>query len=78
MHRVRIVSVDGNRIGRTWQEHFFQFAANADAKEKELREFHNPHQVPEFGTVGNLSGFIWWQYGIMLVRDVIECEDCKS
>ena len=76
IYRVRTISCDGGRRGRTWTESFFFEQTDAeDYLEKLIRESdeRNPKypykSEPE--NVDDLVGFCNWQFGDMVVLDYI-------
>lgn len=76
IYRVRTISCDGGRLGRTWAENFFFDRIDAeDYLKKLIRESdeRNPRYLykSESENVDGLVGFCNWQFGIMIALDYI-------
>jgi len=79
IHRVRLIDVDGGRIGRTWSEEFFYTEFDADqhmmttvreANDSEEKRGRDVRYKPD--TVAGVYGWCNWQYGNMYTTDKIE------
>lgn len=75
VHRVRVIDVDGNKIGKTWNEWFF-----SEKKDAELYLKNKVNQCNARGrdtkqyildTVDGIQGYYCWQYGTMICYDYI-------
>ena len=83
VHRVRVINVDGNKIGKTWNEWFF-----SEKKDAEFFLKKQVHQLNENETdigraigrvtvqylpdiVDGIQGYCCWRDGIMICYDYI-------
>ena len=79
LHRVRTVDIDGNRIGKTWNEHFFSEKKDAEfylkktvdqCNQNEIdRGRHKVQYIPDI--VEDVHGYCCWAYGTMICYDYI-------
>ena len=79
VHRVRVIDVDGNNIGKTWNEWFFSEKKDAELYLKNKVNQCNENEtargrvtvqyLPD--TVDGIQGYCCWQYGTMICYDYI-------
>ena len=87
IHRVRLLSIDGCRIGRTWSESFFETEVSALRYISTRLQEHNYREMSrnipdkmsrlydeEQSTIDGITGFACWQYGRMWVIDSVRVE----
>ena len=74
--RVRTLSCDGGRIGRSWSEEFFTKEEDARERLADLvseSDERNPRYPfkAELETIDSTEGFCNWQFGTMLAVDSV-------
>lgn len=79
IHRIRLIDVDGGRIGKTWQEWFYNNEREAqfeflkviqERNDSEQNRGRNYRYKPD--EVDGINGYINWQYAKMYTIDSIE------
>jgi len=81
--RLRLLSCDGNRIGKTWEEHFYADLNTAttamytavDKRNENEQKRNRLFALYKPDCVENVEGYCDWQYGLMLAVDQITIDD---
>lgn len=78
VHRVRVIDVDGNKIGKTWNEWFFSEKKDAEFFLKKQVHQLNQNEIDRGrfvqyvqDTVEGIQGSCCWEYGTMICYDYI-------
>ena len=80
VHRVRVIDIDGGRIGKVWEEYFFLSEKHAKCHLKNMVDLRNAEEPQRYknqhtlDTIENIQGYCWRWSGVMYCYDCITVE----
>lgn len=84
IYRIRRIDVDGGKLGKVWKYYYFKDRTEAKSFYQKLIDDHNEFEknrninirlesrLFQKDIIEDVSGFVCWQYTIMLILDTIE------